>query len=59
MANKRAEGKVQFGGWIPVTLRDLIRSLARSREITDTDALIESLTDWAEHAKTTETPTED
>lgn len=57
MANKRADGKRNFGGYILAGLYDRVAAAARRREITRTDVLNEALTDWLDRHETETTQT--
>ena len=52
MPGQRAKDKRRFEGWVLADLYDRVRAAARARVITDTDALVEALTDWADKHET-------
>ena len=55
MANKRADGKKNFGGYILAALHDRVTAAAGRLKVTNTDVLNEALTDWLEKHETPET----
>lgn len=58
MANKRADGKKNFGGYILAALHDRVTATAKRIKVTNTDVLNEALADWLDKHDRLITPAE-
>jgi cytidylate kinase len=57
MTGKRSNDKRHVNAWILASLHDRFQRIARRRDITDTQAVAEALTEWADRHETTDITT--